>query len=117
MHFIMAMMEDDIPTPPERVTEEAEVRPRKRLIDWIWPRGPLWLRLLRLAFVLLLLPYALILLYWPPFVHPISTLMLSDLGLLKGYERRWVDLDKIAPVLVKSVMMSEDGQFLSLIHI
>ncbi len=56
MHFIMAMMEDDIPTPPERVTEEAEVRPRKRLIDWIWPRGPLWLRVLRLVFVILLLP-------------------------------------------------------------
>jgi monofunctional glycosyltransferase len=43
----------------------------------------------------------------------VSTLMISDLALLQGYDRRWVDLEKIAPVLVKSVMMSEDGQFCS----
>lgn len=113
MHFFMVMMEDDIPTPPERVTEEAEVRGRKRLIDWIWPRGPLWVRVLRIVFVILLLPYALILLYWPSFIHPVSTLMISDLALFRGYDRRWVDIDEIAPVLVKSVMMSEDGQFCS----
>lgn len=109
----MGMNEDESPAPVAGATEEVEVRRRRRLIDWFWPRGPLWLRLLRIVFVLLALPYALILVYWPPFVHPVSTLMLSDLVLLKGYDRRWVALDDIAPILVKSVMMSEDGQFCS----
>eukprot|EP01034_Spumella_vulgaris_P014623 gene14623-18682_t len=37
--------------------------------------------------------------------------MLRDLVLLRGYDRQWVEFDQIAPVLVQSVMMSEDGQF------
>nr|WP_234717035.1 monofunctional biosynthetic peptidoglycan transglycosylase [Ensifer adhaerens] len=60
---------------------------------------------------LLLLPYALIALYLIDFIRPVSTLMLRDLVLLRGYDRQWVEFDKIAPVLVQSVMMSEDGQF------
>lgn len=60
---------------------------------------------------LLLLPYLLIFLYVIPFVHPVSTLMIRDLLLLRGYDRQWVSLDRISPVLVQSVMMSEDGQF------
>ncbi len=57
------------------------------------------------------LPYALIVLYLIEFIHPVSTLMLRDLVLLRGYDRQWVEFDNIAPVLVQSVMMSEDGQF------
>ena len=68
-------------------------------------------RLILLVLAVLLAPYVLILLYAPPFVHPISTLMLADLALLKGYDRRWVALEDISPNLVRSVMMSEDGQF------
>lgn len=60
---------------------------------------------------LILLPYLLILLYLVPLFHPVSTLMVADLALLQGYDRRWVSLDDISPVLVQSVMMSEDGQF------
>nr|WP_252192942.1 monofunctional biosynthetic peptidoglycan transglycosylase [Rhizobium sp. CSW-27] len=60
---------------------------------------------------LLVLPYALVLLYALPFIHPVSTLMLADLARFQGYDRRWVGFDAIAPVLVQSVMMSEDGQF------
>ncbi len=60
---------------------------------------------------LVLLPYALVILYALPFIHPISTLMLSDLVTLRGYDRRWVSLEQISPALVRSVMMSEDGQF------
>jgi monofunctional biosynthetic peptidoglycan transglycosylase len=60
---------------------------------------------------LLLLPYVLIFVYLLPFIHPVSTLMLRDLLLLRGYDRQWVSLDDIAPVLVQSVMMSEDGQY------
>ena len=59
----------------------------------------------------LLLPYVLILLYLLPFIHPVSTLMLRDLVLLRGYDRQWVSIDDVAPVLVQSVMMSEDGQY------
>jgi monofunctional biosynthetic peptidoglycan transglycosylase len=68
-------------------------------------------RLILVGLALLVAPYVLILLYTPAFVHPISTLMLADIALLKGYDRRWVSLDDISPNLVRSVMMSEDGQF------
>lgn len=58
-----------------------------------------------------LIPAILTVLYLPSFVHPISTLMLKDLVTLQGYDRRWVPLEDIAPVLAHSVIMSEDGQF------
>ncbi len=58
-----------------------------------------------------LVPAVLTFLYLPSFVHPISTLMLKDLVTLTGYERRWVSIDDVAPVLAHSVIMSEDGQF------
>ncbi len=54
---------------------------------------------------------ALIALYRAPAVHPLSTLMLRDVVLLRGYDRQWVDFEDISPALVQSVMMSEDGQF------
>jgi len=63
--------------------------------------------------VLLVLPYLLIPVYALPFTRPVSTLMLSELFLLRGYDRRWVDIDEISPNLVRAVMMSEDGQFCS----
>ncbi len=59
----------------------------------------------------LLLPYVLVLLYALPFVRPVSTLMLADLALFRGYDRQWVSFENISPTLVRSVMMSEDGQF------
>ena len=58
-----------------------------------------------------LIPLALTFVYLPSFVHPVSTLMLKDLATFSGYDRRWVSLDDIAPVLAHSVIMSEDGQF------
>lgn len=72
-----------------------------------------WRLLKRLLILLIAAPIALLLLYKIPFVHPVSTLMVKDLVLLKGYERQWVPLEDMAPVLVQSVMMSEDGQFCS----
>lgn len=62
---------------------------------------------------LLLLPYALIVLYRLDFIHPVSTLMLADLVTFQGYDRRWVEFEDISPTLVRAVMMSEDGQFCS----
>ena len=73
---------------------------------WFWTK-----RILKWAIALLLIPYALILLYAVSIVHPVSTLMLWDLATFKGYDRQWVEFEDIAPVLVQSVMMSEDGQF------
>ena len=63
------------------------------------------------AAVLALLPTVLTFLYLPSFVHPVSTLMLKDLATFSGYDRRWVSIDDVAPVLAHSVIMSEDGQF------
>jgi len=62
---------------------------------------------------LIAFPYVLICLYWLPFIHPVSTLMVADLATFQGYDRRWVSFEKISPSLVQSVMMSEDGQFCS----
>ncbi|MET0574622.1 MAG: transglycosylase domain-containing protein [Mesorhizobium sp.] len=58
-----------------------------------------------------MLPLVLTILYLLPFVHPISTLMLKDLVTFQGYDRQWVSIDDVSPVLVHSVIMSEDGQF------
>ncbi len=63
------------------------------------------------AVVLALIPAVLTVLYLPSFVHPVSTLMLRDLATFSGYDRRWVAIDEVAPVLAYSVIMSEDGQF------
>jgi monofunctional glycosyltransferase len=69
----------------------------------------------RRAFVVLvvlgIIPAVLTILYIPHFVHPVSTLMLKDLVTFSGYDRRWVPLDDVAPVLAASVIMSEDNQF------
>lgn len=97
-----------------------DIAPDTALLDV--PAGPVagdtlmrrWIkRLLKWAVVIVLLPYLLILVYAVDFVRPVSTLMLWDLATLKGYDRRWVEFEDISPVLVQSVMMSEDGQFCS----
>jgi monofunctional biosynthetic peptidoglycan transglycosylase len=59
----------------------------------------------------LVLPYLLVPLYAWKQIRPVSTLMLAETLTGRSYERQWVDFDAIAPVLVQSVMMSEDGQF------
>ena len=77
------------------------------------PRRSLFRRLIRygviVIIVIVLLPYLLLPLYRPSFVHPVSVPMMTRL--FTGYDRQWVPFDEIAPVLVQSVMMSEDGQF------
>ena len=65
----------------------------------------------RLILFMALTPLALTILYFPSFVHPVSTLMLKDLMTLKSYQRVWVPIEDIAPALIHSVMMSEDGQY------
>ena len=88
------------------MTLRRRVRSRGRTRPWLR-------RAIITAAVLVILPIVLTLLYLPSFVHPVSTLMLKDLATFSGYDRRWVPLDEIAPVLANSVIMSEDGQFCS----
>ncbi|SHJ68329.1 monofunctional biosynthetic peptidoglycan transglycosylase [Aureimonas altamirensis] len=72
-------------------------------------------RLKRFAVLLILavvaLPLVLVPIYAMPTTRPVSTLMLSEHFAFQPYDRQWVPLEDIAPVLVRSVMMSEDGQF------
>jgi len=87
-------------------SQQTSVKPRRRsflrrLLSWC----------LSIIVLVLLLPYLLIPLYTLPQVHPISTLMLGETITGRAYERQWTDFDAIAPVLVQSVMMSEDGQY------
>ena len=71
-----------------------------------------WLaRLLLLVLLVLALPYVLVLLYAIPGMKPVSGLMIMDLLSGRSYERKWTSFEGISPVLVQSVMMSEDGQF------
>lgn len=86
-----------------------EARPVRRR-PALWPKGRL--RLAMTVFGLFVLaPYMLILVYAVPFVRPVSTLMLADLAMLRGYDRQWVALKDMSPNLVRAVMMSEDGQY------
>ncbi len=80
--------------------------PRGRARFWRWAR--------RIALLLVLLataPPALILFYRWEAVKPWSTLMLLDAVTGREFTREWVELDDVAPVLVHSVIMSEDGQY------
>lgn len=90
----------------EEIREDEDVAARRRS-----GLGSLWRRLLLWLLVLCALPYVLIVLYRVDFIHPVSTLMLRDLVLLRGYDRQWVSFEDISPQLVQSVMMSEDGQY------
>jgi len=99
----------DDPTIPTIRTEGEEPgvaarRSGRSLGGWVWLA-------LKAGVALALVPVVLSILYLPPFVHPVSTLMVKDLATFQGYDRRWVSLDEVAPVLAHSVIMSEDGQF------
>lgn len=61
--------------------------------------------------VVVIIPLGLTLLYIPSVVHPVSTLMLGRLVTFQTMQRDWVAFDDINPVLVHSVMMSEDARF------
>ncbi len=66
---------------------------------------------LLVALVLVAIPLVLVPVYSSSAVRPISTLMLADHFTFQPYDRQWVPLDQIAPVMMHSVVMSEDGQF------
>lgn len=84
---------------------------RNYLADPVW--GGRIALMLKIVFGLAVLPLFLILLYSVPIVRPISTLMVKDYVLFQDVDRQWVSIEDVAPVLVNSVMMAEDGQFCS----
>ncbi|GIL00433.1 MAG: monofunctional biosynthetic peptidoglycan transglycosylase [Alphaproteobacteria bacterium] len=93
-----------------RVRPDPRPRPslRRRL------RRFLSLRNLVVAVVLAgLVPVTLAIVYSLPPVQPVSTPMLARWLTGQSVDRRWVPIEQIAPVLVHSVIMSEDGQFCS----
>ncbi len=103
---------------------EGQTRDQSEELNWVSVHEPMVVRgvgrarlydlarkAIKYGLIVSLIPVALMLLYLIPFIHPISTLMLKDLVTGQGYTRTWVDLEDIAPVLVHSVMMSEDGQY------
>jgi monofunctional biosynthetic peptidoglycan transglycosylase len=90
----------------EPETERLGMSRRRKTGFGFWFRRVFWTLV-----VLGLIPVVLTLVYLLPFIHPVSTLMLKDLVTFQGYDRQWVEFEDIAPVLVRSVIMSEDGQF------
>ena len=102
-------MDEPIIDPETRGLEMAPRRKARSLGDMrVWVR-----RAILAAIGVALIPAVLTFLYMLPFIHPVSTLMLKDLATFSGYDRRWVSIDDVAPVLAHSVIMSEDGQFCS----
>lgn len=69
--------------------------------------------LLAVATLIILSPFVLILVYAAPETRPVSTLMLARHATLQPVDRQWVPIGEIAPVLQRSVLMSEDGRFCS----
>lgn len=98
------------PQQPEDPDRKQMARIRKTL-GFGKKRKPLLRRVVKWLFIIALAPFILSLLYIPSFVRPISTLMVLDLVKFQGYDRQWVSLEDIAPVMQHSVVMSEDGQF------
>ncbi|MGE0565341.1 MAG: monofunctional biosynthetic peptidoglycan transglycosylase [Pseudolabrys sp.] len=72
-----------------------------------------WRRVLRLAAIaavgLIVLPYLLTPLY--SFGRPVSTMMVWRWATFQRVERQWVPLERVAPVLARSVIVAEDGRF------
>jgi monofunctional glycosyltransferase len=59
--------------------------------------------------ILILVPYLIAPLY--RVINPVSTLMMSRWILGKRVERTWVPIDRVAPVLPRTVIASEDARF------
>ena len=50
--------------------------------------NPIVRRVVLVIAAFLILPYFLVVLYAIPFIRPISTLMIADLAMLRGYDRQ-----------------------------
>ncbi|TFF19151.1 monofunctional biosynthetic peptidoglycan transglycosylase [Jiella endophytica] len=77
------------------------LRTTKRIAAWV----------IIIVLVLAAIPLVLTPVYAIRSVHPVSTLMLWDTVTVRPQLRDWVSIDDVAPVLLHSIVMSEDGQF------
>ncbi len=70
-------------------------------------------RLLRIAGIILLALVLIPLILTPLYrvIRPASTQMLFDWATFQPVDRRWVNLDDMAPILPRTVVTSEDGRF------
>lgn len=64
---------------------------------------------LRLALLVLAVPLVLAVLY--TFINPVSTLMLARWATGERVARTWTPLEDISPILVRTVIASEDARF------
>jgi len=74
-----------------------------------WNIGRFVRRVFLVLFVLALLPIVLTITYSA--VPPVSTLMLGRWVTFQNVDRRFVPLERVAPVLIASVVASEDARF------
>jgi monofunctional biosynthetic peptidoglycan transglycosylase len=72
-----------------------------------------WRGLIIACIGIAMVPAVLGILYRIEAIRPVSTLMLGRWLLLQPVERRWVEIENVAPVVLNSIIMSEDGQFCS----
>lgn len=90
---------------------------RSGAANGVKPRRSVKRIFLRFTFAFLFLIFAvpafLLVLYRFEFVHPVSTLMVSEGLVGHGAKREWIDIDDMAPVVYQSVLSSEDGKFCS----
>lgn len=83
-----------------------------RFFVWVF-RSRIFKIAIKVLVVLALIPLVLTFLYKIEVVRPMSTLMLGRYLTFQDVKRDWVEIDDIAPVLINSVIMSEDGKFCS----
>jgi len=94
-----------LPATPDAVSDaetEAAMPVARRRLRWL-------VLACKVALVIIALPLVLTPIYW--IVPPVSTLMLWSGLTFQGMQRDWVSFDAIAPAMVNSVIMSEDGRF------
>lgn len=83
-----------------------------RFFAWVFKSSAFRL-VAKILVVLALIPLVLTVLYKIEYVRPMSTLMLGRYLTFQEVKRDWVEIDDISPVLINSVIMSEDGKFCS----
>lgn len=96
-------------------SEKREAKKRSftsRFFGWVF-KSRIFRFAVKVLVVLALIPMVLTFLYKIEYVRPMSTLMLGRYLTFQEVKRDWVEIDDIAPVLINSVIMSEDGKFCS----
>lgn len=83
-----------------RTKAKAAAKPRRRPLRWV---GRAFLSF-ALAIVVSVFAYSII-------APPTTPYILSEAARLDGVQRRWVPLDKIAPVMARSAVAAEDANF------